>query len=358
MALHEPPQVLADRIDRTVIGVAAVAIVVLAGWVLVPLFAPILFAVWSAAILDPLATRVTRVARGRRTVGAAFSVVLLLSLLIPIALVLTSLVSSVLEFGQQVFASGALRRGFEVLVSPSDGAQPEEQAQRWIDLARTHGMTAWQTARGVLGAGAWAIVVLLVFFVSLFEFIAYGREMWSWVEDHAPLSRSVTKRLAGAFLETGRGLIVGAGLTALAQAVVATVGYVVLGVPRPVVLGAVTFLCAFVPAVGTAAVWAPVAIGLAMQGQTTKAIILVVIGLFGVGTIDNILRPLFQRWGGKLNLPAFLLLLAAFGGLAAFGPIGLVIGPLALRVARELLEIARETRESQEKLVVPDASDV
>lgn len=314
VAPHEPPQVFADRIDRTVIGVAAVAIVLLAGWVLVPLFSPILFAVWSAAILDPLATRIAKMARGRRTVAAAVCVVLLLSLLVPVALVLTSLVSSVVEFGQQVFASGALRRGFEVLVSPNGGVQPAEQAERWIDLARTHGMTAWQTARGVAGAGAWALIVLLVFFVSFFEFIAYGREMWLWVEEHAPVSRSVSKRLAGAFLETGRGLIVGAGLTALAQAVVATVGYAVLGVPRAIVLGAVTFICAFVPAVGTAVVWAPVAIGLAMQGQTTKAIILVVIGLFGVGTIDNILRPLFQRWGGKLNLPAFLLLLAAFGG--------------------------------------------
>ncbi|MBL9023211.1 MAG: AI-2E family transporter [Myxococcales bacterium] len=350
---HETPQAFTGRLDRVVVGIAAVAVVVLAGWALAPLFAPLLFAAWSAAILDSLAARISRLAGGRRSVGAAVCVVLLLSLFVPVGLLITSLVSSVVAFGQQLFASGAVPHALEVLVSPNGGAiEPTDQAQRWLDLARTHGMTAWQTARGVAGAGAWALVVLLVFFVSLFEFIRDGRAMWAWVEEHAPVSRATSARLAGAFLETGRGLIVGAGLTALMQAIVATVGYAILGVPRAMVLGAVTYICAFVPAVGTAAVWAPVAVGLAMQGQPTKAIILVAIGLLGVGTIDNIMRPLFQRWGGKLNLPAFWLLLAAFGGLAAFGAVGLVIGPLALRMARELLEIAREARAGA--IVPPD----
>lgn len=348
MSPDETPQRFAARIDRVVVGVAAVGIVVLAAWVLAPLFPPILFAIWSASILDPLATRISRLAGGRPSVGAAVCVVLLLSLLVPVALLITTLVSSVVAFGQQLFASGAVPHALEVLVSPNGAStEPTEQAQRWLDLVRTHGMTAWQTARGVAGAGAWALVVLLVFFVSLFELIRDGRALWAWTEDHAPLSRATSRRIASAFLETGRGLIIGAGLTALMQALVATIGYAVLGVPRAVVLGAVTYIFAFVPAVGTAAVWGPVAVGLFMQDQPTKAIILVAIGLFGVGTIDNIVRPLFQRWGGRLNLPAFWLLLAAFGGLAAFGAVGLVIGPLALRLAREILEIAREARHGE-----------
>jgi predicted PurR-regulated permease PerM len=125
------------------------------------------------------------------------------------------------------------------------------------------------------------------------------------------------------------------------------VGFLALGVPRALVLGALTFVCAFVPAVGTAVVWGPVAVGLAIQGHTTKAILLTLLGLLGIGSIDNILRPLFQRWGGKLQLPAFLLLLAAFGGLAALGPLGLIVGPLALRLSRELLAIAKEAREGK-----------
>ncbi len=67
-------------------------------------------------------------------------------------------------------------------------------------------------------------------------------------------------------------------------------------------------------------------------------------GLVGIGSIDNVLRPFLQKWGGHIDLPAWLLLVAAFGGLAAFGPAGLLLGPLALRLAKEVLILAREAR--------------
>ena len=88
------------------------------------------------------------------------------------------------------------------------------------------------------------------------------------------------------------------------------------------------------------------AVGLALTGHTGKAALMAVAGAVGISTIDNLIRPLLQRWGGKLDLPAFVLLLAAFGGLGAFGPAGLILGPLSLRMAREVLEIARDARDA------------
>jgi len=345
VAPQESRPVFIDRLGRIVLGAAALGVFLLAAWALMPLFAPLMFAVWFAAILRPFSDRVTRVAGGRASVGAGASVALVIVLLIPFALVISSLVTSVIAFVRQLLASSEVQLALEKLVS-SNAAEPQsEPAVRWFDLARNHGMTAWDTLSGLAGAGAWALIVLLVFFVSLFEFLAYGKTMWAWAVDHVPLTPTVIDRLARAFMETGRGLIVGAGLTALAQALVAVLGYALLGVPRALILGAITFICAFVPAIGTAVVWAPVAAGLALRGDTTKAVILVVIGIFGVGMVDNIVRPFFQRWGGRLQLPAFLLLLAAFGGLSAFGAMGLIIGPLALRIASELLAIAKEARD-------------
>jgi len=87
-----------------------------------------------------------------------------------------------------------------------------------------------------------------------------------------------------------------------------------------------------------------VAIGLALRGDYVRASILTLTGALVISTVDNITRPVFQRWGGNLSLPASLLLLAAFGGFSAFGAAGLALGPLALRLAREVLEIARENR--------------
>jgi predicted PurR-regulated permease PerM len=86
-----------------------------------------------------------------------------------------------------------------------------------------------------------------------------------------------------------------------------------------------------------------VAAGLALTGKTTSAIILVVVGVAVISTIDNLARPIFSRYG-KLEMPAFLILIAVFGGLAIFGTWGLFFGPLAVRMAMEALSIGREQR--------------
>lgn len=337
---REPPPV-----DRVVVAAGAVALVLLAARALTPLWAPLVFAAWTAAVLDPLAGRVQRLAGGRRGVGAAACVGLVLSLLLPIGLVLNTLGRSALSLSRQVLASPEARQALETIVSPDPEGSHALDLARLVTLAREHGATAWGALRGFAGASAAVFLAVFIFFVALFQFLSSGREMWAWWLERSPVPRPATERLGGAFLETGRGLLVGAGLTALVQAVVATVAYLALGVPRAPVLGALTYVCALIPAVGTALVWAPVAVGFALKGELVRAALMGAIGALVIGSIDNVVRPLLQRWGGKLDLPAWILLLAAFGGLAAFGPAGLVLGPLSLRLAKEVLELAREARE-------------
>lgn len=343
------PDPLPTSPARPLVFVGAVALVLLAAATLAPLWAPLVFALWTAALFEPLAARVTRLAGGRRGVGAGVCVVVVLSLLVPVALMLVSLWSSAAGFVRQLLASPAARGALVSIVSPEAGASADNalpSLDQWLELARTHGGTALRATREFAGAGASAGLVGFVFLVALYAQIAEGETFWRWVEDHSPLSRTVSRRLAAAFQETGRGIMVGAGLTSLAQALVASAAYAALGVPRVAILGAITFVAAFIPAVGTAIVWGPVAVGLALTGSVGKAVVLTAIGALGVSTIDNVLRPLLQRWGGHLDMHAVLLLLAAFGGLQAFGAAGLALGPLALRLAREVLEIAREARDA------------
>lgn len=345
MAAPDSPQATTAR---PVVYMGAVALVLLAAATLVPLWAPLVFALWTAALLEPLAARVSGLAGGRRSVGAAVCVVVVLSLLVPVALMLVSLWSSAAGFVRQLMASPAARGALVSIVSPeaSGGARPAQASlDQWLELARTHGGTALRATREFAGASASAGLMGFVFLVALYAQIAEGDTFWRWVEQHSPLSRPVGRRLAAAFQETGRGIMVGAGLTSLAQALMASAAYAALGVPRVAILGAITFVAAFIPAVGTAIVWGPVAVGLALTGSTGKALVLAAIGALGVSTIDNVLRPLLQRWGGHLDMHAVLLLLAAFGGLQAFGAAGLALGPLALRLAREVLEIARASHD-------------
>jgi predicted PurR-regulated permease PerM len=90
-------------------------------------------------------------------------------------------------------------------------------------------------------------------------------------------------------------------------------------------------------------VWVPVAIGLALTGRTDAAIGLAVVGIAVIGSIDNIVRPYLARWG-KLDLPAFLIMISMFGGLAVAGAAGIILGPLVLRLAKEAVDIAHEAK--------------
>ena len=96
-----------------------------------------------------------------------------------------------------------------------------------------------------------------------------------------------------------------------------------------------------IPVVGTSLVWAPISAGLFLTGKPVHAAILVVLGVTVIGLIDNFLRPIYARIGA-LEMPLYLLFLSVFGGLAAFGTWGAVIGPLVVRLAMEILAISKE----------------
>lgn len=98
-------------------------------------------------------------------------------------------------------------------------------------------------------------------------------------------------------------------------------------------------LLAVVPVLGAFIVWIPAALFLVLEGNWGKALILALWGMFVVGTVDNLLRPILV--GNRLKLHTVLAFMSVVGGLILFGPAGLILGPLALTVTTVLLEIWR-----------------
>ena len=136
--------------------------------------------------------------------------------------------------------------------------------------------------------------------------------------------REILGRLAGEL----RAIINGSILTCLAQGALAGVGFLLFGIPSPVLLGCLTAVAALIPVVGTALIWAPAAGYLLLSGAYIKGGLLVAWGVVVVGSADNFLRPLII--GNKSTLPGLLIAFGAMGGMAAFGLIGAVAGPFAL----------------------------
>jgi predicted PurR-regulated permease PerM len=110
-----------------------------------------------------------------------------------------------------------------------------------------------------------------------------------------------------------------------------------LGLPAPLLWGLVMGLLAIVPMLGAFVVWGPAALFLALEGNWGSALTLVLWGMLVIGTIDNLLRPIFV--GNRLKLHTMLTFLSVVGGLLLFGPAGLILGPVVLTITISLLEI-------------------
>ena len=128
-----------------------------------------------------------------------------------------------------------------------------------------------------------------------------------------------------------RAVVYGLLITALAQGVIAGIGYRIVGLEAPVLLGALTGLLSTAPLLGTAFVWAPLGIALLLAGYSWKGVLLLLWGALLVHPTDNVLRPLLIS--NVTHVPFLLVMFGALGGLVGFGLVGLFVGPILLGVA-------------------------
>lgn len=321
-----------------------IALVVAAGLVITPFLPWIVLALWLGLYARKIHGPLTDRLRGRSGLAATLTVSLLLVIALPIAAVVTSIVFDLIALVQRLLESNQAQAMLVRLVQGNgtdttpDARQVLESGEGIIDLLKAQGGRAWTIASQVAGAAAHFVIGLLIMVTGMYGVLVNGRDWYAWLEDHGPLPAAHLERYGHAFIETGRGLwfgIVGAGMI---QSIVATAAYLIIGVPSALALGMLTLLFSVIPAIGTALVWVPVTAGLAITGQTTAAIALGAVGVFVIGTIDNVARPWLAR-RGQLQLPTWMVLIAMFGGIELIGGWGLLLGPLVLRLAKEALLI-------------------
>jgi predicted PurR-regulated permease PerM len=119
------------------------------------------------------------------------------------------------------------------------------------------------------------------------------------------------------------------------------IAFALVRLPSPVVFGGLAALAALVPLAGSALVWAPGAGALAFHGRWGAAIFVALWGVIVISSADNIIRPLFISGRARITtLPVFL---GLAGGLSAFGPIGIVLGPVIVALVLALLRFAEES---------------
>ena len=197
----------------------------------------------------------------------------------------------------------------------------------------------WLTnAAGALVKGSLIqIVGLVLTFYLLFFFLRDRRTALHAIRALLPMAKrdvsAMFQRIADTIYATIYGTLAVAGVQGLLG------GFMLwcLGVQAALMWGMVMAILAVVPVLGAFIVWIPAALFLALEGSWVKALILTLWGVFVVGTIDNLLRPILV--GNRLKLHTVLVFLSVIGGLAVFGASGLVLGPIILTITILLLEI-------------------
>jgi predicted PurR-regulated permease PerM len=232
-------------------------------------------------------------------------------------------------------APGQLERIWELARARSPIGLPEDPTLLLREGVQ-RALTFLAPRAGAILADAFATLgSLLVMLFVLFFMLRDGRVLARHLRSLLPLPEEDSDRL----MRDTRDLVVasvGAGLlVALAQGTIGGVAFWLLRISAPVFWGVVIGFCSLIPVVGAAIVWVPTALVLLLSGEIARGVILVLVGVLGISMADNILRPVLLS--GRTSVNGLVIFLGLLGGVAAFGFIGLVLGPIILVSTGSLL---------------------
>lgn len=304
----------------------------------VPFLSAVLWALTLAVLFVPL----QRVLEGRTrhpNVAALISVlVIALIVVVPMIFVVQRLTSQAASGAQLVankVASGEWQRALE---AQSKFSPIAKAIDKHVDLPSTvKSVATWLSmeAAGIVKGSFYQALNFCLVFYLLFFFLRDRHAALNSLHALAPLSRKVMNDLFTRVADTIHATIYGTLAVSAVQGLLGGLMFWWLGLPTPLLWGVVMALLAIVPVLGAFVVWMPAVLFLVLQGSWGKALILTLWGLLVVGTIDNLLRPVFV--GNRLKLHTVLAFMSVIGGIMLFGPCGFVLGPITLTVTMVLL---------------------
>ncbi len=356
-----------SRLERSTFLFLLVAVTAAFFAVLWQYYGAILWAIAVTVVFRPVEQWIVLRLR-RRTLAALLTLLLIIAIVIvPAALITVSLLQESAKLYQRIEAGqfdpiGWLR---DVQASLPDGATNILERFGWGDFDSIRSQLSSGLAGRLqaiagqmlnIGQGALSFMVNLGIMLYLtFFLLRDGQKLTRRIGDDVPLPAETRGLLFDKFLTVMRATMKGSFVVAVAQGALGGLTLWVLGVHAPVLWGVLMAFFSLLPAVGAGFVWVPVAIYLVATGAVTEGIILVVVGIFVIGLVDNVLRPLLV--GKDTKMPDYLVLITTLGGIGLFGFNGIILGPLlaAMFIAGwDLLAEERRTRrEAQIELPPP-----
>jgi len=214
------------------------------------------------------------------------------------------------------------------------------------DMAKTLAHTVLTGGMGI--ATSLLSLAFYIFFMMLLTmvFMAYAPKLYDYTRILTRCSAGVLDRFITCIRSSLHAVVTGFLLVAVVQGILCGVAFTLAGVPQAAFWALLASFVTLIPFIGTSVIWVPACLYLWFTGSTTAAVGLAMwCGTVVIG-VDNFLRPYFMR--GGIPAPFLVILVAVVCGLIAFGPVGLVAGPVILGFA---LQAAREAKADKELLL-------
>jgi predicted PurR-regulated permease PerM len=306
-----------------------------------PFFNVLAFGAIIAILFAPINRRLNDRFKSPGRAAALTLLLIILIILIPLSL-----------FGQLIFNElvnvyNHIRDGSLVIDRGQIMAGLPDQIQSLIEnftrdlnstLARFTN-NAFQAFSSIVSNIANFFLSLFLFFFTVFYLLKDGSKFKEVLMDISPLNERQENELVTKLGEAVNGVVKGSFIVALSQGVIATIGFLIFGVPQPILWGMFTIIAALVPTVGTSISLVPAIIYLLITDHIGAAIGLTIWGALAVGMVDNVLSPLLI--GSKTRLHPLLVIFSVLGGIQLFGFLGFLLGPIFMAVFVTLVDMFR-----------------
>lgn len=331
-----------ERVQVVALAALTVLVLYLCYLIALPFLPAITWAVVLAVIAHPLHERIREKVHGKSVVAAIAVLLVTITLSVPTVLVVREIAQQATDSVEKVRGDSA-----EQLWSDTKKRYPQvAPLMRWVEreidirgqLERFSSYVV-DGARRFVSGSMYAVAGSLVTLYLLFYFFRDKEKTLGALRRLAPLSGRETEQVFRSVRDTIHAIVYGTLVVALVQGVLGGLMFWWLGLPAPLLWGAVMAFLAILPLLGAAIVWIPAALALAMDGQWDKALLLAAWGSIVIGLIDNILYPILVK--NRLRLHTVPVFISVVGGLLVFGTAGVVLGPVVLAVAMALLEVWR-----------------
>jgi predicted PurR-regulated permease PerM len=327
------------ELQRKTFLLMLIAVSLAFAWILLPFYGAVFWGSVLAIIFTPFYRKLLVLTKQRPNLAALTTLLIcLIAVILPVIVMTASMLQEGVAVYQRI-RSGELNFGayFQQVISglppwlvnllDRSGLTNISELQEMLSTGVLEGSQFIAMHALSIGQNTFEFVISFgIMLYLLFFLLRDGAALSSKIKQSIPLSTEHKRHLFSKFTTVIRATVKGNVVVAAIQGALGGVIFSLLGIQGALLWGFVMAFLSLIPAVGAGLIWVPVAIYFLVTGATWQGIVLIAFGVFVIGLVDNLLRPVLV--GRDTKIPDYVILISTLGGLVLFGLNGFVLGPV------------------------------